>query len=162
MQNQAYIFLIFTLNGFLIGIVFDLFRILRKTFKTIDSITYIEDVLFWLFTGFITLYSIFKFNNGELRGFIFIGITIGALIYMLLFSRIFIKINLYIINVIKKIFNNIVIIPILFIYNVLKKIIFKPILFIIINFRKSVSNFKTKLKSLYNKKKKEEYKKDFT
>lgn len=154
MGNQAYIFLIFILNGFLIGILFDIFRILRKSFKTKDIITYIQDVLFWLISGGIILYTIFKFNNGELRGFIFIGIGLGTILYMLLFSKIFIKINLYIINFLKKLFHFAIIVPIQFICNIIKKLFFKPISFIIINLRKTLSNFKIKTKSLYNNKKK--------
>ena len=56
--NQAYLFLIFTINGIVIGILFDIFRILRKSFKTSDTITYIEDILFWILTGLILLYSV--------------------------------------------------------------------------------------------------------
>ena len=69
--NQAYLFCIFIINGIIIGILFDFFRILRKTFKTSDLITYIEDSLFWILTGIIILYSIFVFNSGEIRFFIF-------------------------------------------------------------------------------------------
>ena len=72
MENQAYLFMIFIFNGFLISILFDIFRILRKSFKINDFITYIQDILFWILTTFIILYSIFKFTNGELRGFLFI------------------------------------------------------------------------------------------
>ena len=57
--NQAYLFLIFALNGFVIGLLFDFFRILRKSFKTADIITYIEDILFWILSGLTVLYSIF-------------------------------------------------------------------------------------------------------
>ena len=46
--SQANLFLIFTLDGILIGLLFDLFRILRKSFKTADVVTYIEDTIFWL------------------------------------------------------------------------------------------------------------------
>lgn len=162
MENQIYIFSIFILNGFLIGLLFDIFRILRKSFKTSDFITYIEDISFWIITGFIILYSIFKFNNGELRGFIFIGIIFGLLIYILAFSKIFIKVNLLIVKFLKKTLYNIVILPVLFISKILKKIVFKPISFLIINLRKSLSNFKTKIKRLFIKKKKNNYKKDFT
>lgn len=162
MENQAYTFLIFILNGFLIGILFDIFRILRKTFKTRDIITYAQDILFWLISAGIILYSTFKFNNGELRSFIFTGIGIGTLLYILLFSKIFIKINLCAINFIKKILHYIIIVPIHFISNIIIKLFFKPISFVIINFKKTLSNFKIKLKTLYNKKKKNNYKKDFT
>ncbi|MBQ2917580.1 MAG: spore cortex biosynthesis protein YabQ [Clostridia bacterium] len=162
MENQAYLFGIFILNGFLIGLLFDIFRILRKSFKTADFITYLQDILFWIITGFIILYSIFKFNNGELRGFIFIGIFCGVLTYMLIFSKIFIKINLSIINFFKKAIHFVIIVPVLFISKFLKKIIFKPISFLIINLRKSLSKFILKIKNLFFNKKKNNYKKDFT
>ena len=85
--NQAYIFLIFVLNGIIIGIVFDFFRILRISFKTKDFVTYIEDFVFWCITGMILLYSIFIFNNGEIRFFMFLGVIIGIMLYMLMVSK---------------------------------------------------------------------------
>ncbi|MBO5478942.1 MAG: spore cortex biosynthesis protein YabQ [Clostridia bacterium] len=63
MNNQAYTFLVFIINGIIIGFLFDCFRILRKSFKTSDIITYIEDILFWIITGIVTLYFIFFYNN---------------------------------------------------------------------------------------------------
>ena len=102
MPNQLYAFAIFILNGFLIGLLFDIFRISRKSFKTPDFVTYIEDIAFWVLSGAMLLYSIFKFNNGELRLFIFIGVFIGTLIYMLIFSRLLINISVYIITSLRK------------------------------------------------------------
>ena len=61
--DQALLFLIFIVNGIIIGLLFDFFRILRRSFKTKDFITYIEDILFWVLTGLLLLYSIFTFNN---------------------------------------------------------------------------------------------------
>lgn len=162
MKNQAYLFAIFILNGFLIGLLFDIFRILRKSFKTKDFVTYIQDIIFWLLAGFIILFSIFKFNDGELRGFIFIGIIIGAIIYFLLFSKIFINVNVFIIDIIKKIIYYALIIPLKTIFKFLSKIIFKPISFIFINFRKILSKIKIKPKKLRKKNKKIKYKKDLT
>ena len=129
--NQAYLFFIFIVNGVLIGILFDFFRILRKSFKTKDFVTYLEDILFWILTGFSILYFIFVFNNGEIRFFMFVAIGIGTIFYMKIFSSVFIKINVNIINFLKKIFVTIIIVPIRFI----KKIFFKPISFIFINIR---------------------------
>lgn len=57
-SNQANLFLIFTINGIVIGLLFDFFRILRKSFNTNDIITYIEDILFWILARFY----IFIFN----------------------------------------------------------------------------------------------------
>ena len=106
--NQAYLFLIFTINGFIIGFIFDFFRILRKSFKTPNIVTYIEDICFWILTGYLLLYSIFVFNNGEIRIFMFLGICIGIILYMLILSKYLIQINVYIIKIFKNITKNIV------------------------------------------------------
>ena len=155
--NQAYLFLVFILNGIIIGILFDFFRILRKSFKTSDIITYFEDLLFWILTGIIILYSIFTFNNGEIRLFIFLAITIGVIAYMLLFSFYVIKVNVLIIkflkNIITRIFNFLSI-PFKYIYKLTQNIFFKPVSFIIINIRKNSTNlFKRVIKISNNNKK---------
>lgn len=142
--SQLYLFSIFILTGFLIGIIFDIFRVLRKSFKTPDLITYIQDILFWILVGILVLYSIFTFNNGELRIFIFIAIFIGFLLYLLLFSKTFILINVSTIMFIKKIITFILKI-ILFPFKQLKKIIIKPVSFITINIRKFFKNIYNKL-----------------
>lgn len=139
-NNQALLFCVFTINGFLIGLLFDFFRILRKSFKTSDIITYIEDILFWILTGIILLYSIFTFNNGEIRFYMFLGVILGCIIYMLLFSRYIVntitKIVLFFKKIIIKIIN-IIIYPLKMLIKMLNKILKKPISFIIINFRKN-------------------------
>lgn len=139
--NQAYIFLIFVLNGIIIGLLFDFFRILRISFKTKDFVTYIEDFIFWILTGIILLYSIFIFNNGEIRFFMFLGIIIGIILYMLIASKYIIKFSVKIIDFIKKLIE----IPINLIIKISKKIFFRPISFIIINIRKKLINFSKKM-----------------
>lgn len=101
--NQAYIFLIFTIEGIIIGLLFDFFRILRKSFKTSNILTYIEDILFWTITGIIMMYTIYIYCNGEIRWYMFIGIGIGVTIYILTVSKYVIKVTVNIINVFKKI-----------------------------------------------------------
>lgn len=142
--NQAYLFFIFIINGIIIGLLFDFFRILRKSFKTPDIITYIEDLLFWILTGFIVLYSIFTFNNGEIRLYMILAIILGAIIYLLVASSYIIKINVTILNFIKKILKkifNILLMPFKFLHKIINKIFIKPSTFLIINIRK----FSTKL-----------------
>lgn len=137
--NQAYLFLIFILNGIIIGLLFDFFRILRKTIKTKDIITYLEDFIFWILTGSIILYSVFTFNNGEIRLYMFIAILIGIITYMIFVSRYFIDINVTIINTVKNIIIKIVqitSIPFAFIFKTLRKFLIKPIWFCFINIRK--------------------------
>ena len=147
--SQANLFLIFTIDGVLIGLLFDVFRILRKSFKTADIVTYIEDVIFWILTGVIILYSIFAFNNGEIRLFMFLGIILGGAFYLLLFSRYVIKASVTIINIIKKCIIEIYKIlsyPIKLIY----KIISKPIKICVINIGKIYRQIFTKSNSEKN------------
>ena len=136
---QLYLFLIFILNGLLIGLLFDFFRILRKAIKTSDLITCIEDIRFWILTGLIILYTIFTYNNGEIRLFMFMAITIGIILYMLLISKFIMEISLKIINFVKKIISiiiNIIKIPIKLLIKLINKIFFNPISFVILNIRK--------------------------
>lgn len=152
--SQAYLFLIFTINGIVIGILFDIFRILRKSFKTSDLITYIQDILFWILTGIILLYSIFTFSNGEVRFYMFLGVFLGCLIYMLAFSKYFININVKIIITTKKIIwkiLSIIIFPLKLIAEFIKKIFFRPINFVTINLKNSQKKLKSIFKLSKNK-----------
>lgn len=155
--NQANLFLIFVINGVIIGLIFDIFRILRKSFKTSDLVTSVEDILFWAITGTIILYSIFVFNNGEIRFYMFIGILLGAILYMLLISHYVIKISVGIISIIKKavifIFK-ILFFPINAIFKIIKNILKKPILFCFINIKKTIRQISTKILKNKNKKSK--------
>ena len=45
----------------------------------------------------------FKFNNGEIRSYIFVGISLGVLIYMLTLSKYIVRCSVIIIKFIKKI-----------------------------------------------------------
>lgn len=144
--NQAYLFLIFTVNGILIGLLFDFFRISRKIIKTSDLMTYIEDIAFWILTGILILYSIFVFNNGELRLFVFLGVLVGALFYMFFISSYVIKINMKIIEICS--------IPFKLIWKIISKLLLNPITFFIINIRKSFTNFLTKIHQITKKCKK--------
>ena len=125
-QEQAYLFLVFSLTGVAIGILFDFFRVLRKTFKTADIITYIEDILFWVLAGILILYNIWYFNNGEIRLFMIIGIIMGALIYTLTLSNLFVSIDSFLMSLIKKALTflyNFFNIPIKLVKDILRKII---------------------------------------
>ena len=156
-ENQAYLFGIFVINGILIGLLFDFFRILRKSFKTNDFITYVEDIVFWILTGIILLYSIFLFNNGEIRLFMLIAVLLGLIIYMLSISRYIIKVNVKIINFFKTIILkiiSIILIPFKYIVKIFRKIFFRPVSFIIINVKKFSTNYLKKFSNKFKNNKK--------
>ena len=148
--DQLYTFLCFLITGFLIGILFDIFRILRKSFKVPDIITYMQDIVFWILTGALLLYSIFTFNNGELRSYVFIGIILGTFFYILLFSKYIIKFTTKLINILKGTIGY----PIKKVFNFLKKKIIKPLYDVINKFYKKIK-FKMKKLNSINMKSKE-------
>ena len=136
-------FLIFIVNGLTIGVLFDIFRILRLSFKTKDFVTYIEDIAFWILTGFIVLYSVFVFNNGEIRFYIFLGIALGVLLYMTIFSSSIIKSSVYIIEFFKKVFGRI--------FNIFKVPVFKILKIVKNIFGRIIKIFKTIKNSIKSK-----------
>lgn len=152
--EQLTSFIYFILTGIVLGIIFDVFRIARRTIKTSDFITNLEDVLFGLMAGVIILITIFKFNNGELRLYIFIGLGIGIILNMLFISKYFIKINVCIINFIKKVLK-FLFKPIISFVKFVKKILFKPFFFVIFNIRKLIEQITKKLTINFKKVKKE-------
>ena len=127
-NNQALLFLIFSLNGVIIGLIFDFFRILRKSFKTTNLVTYIQDILFWIFTGISIIFFMYNFSDGSIRLFIFIGLILGFLLYILTISKYIIKIFVFIIHIFKTIikkFLSAVYIPIMAIKAFIHKTVIK-------------------------------------
>lgn len=129
--SQGHLFLIYTLCGILIGIFFDIFRILRKTFKTSDFITYIEDIIFGIITGIFLIFMVFVVSSGEIRFYMFFALLLGLTTYMLTISKYFIRLNVTVLKFIKMIIYKIlsvILYPIKIVVNLIRKLIAKYIL----------------------------------
>ncbi len=126
-ENDPLIFGIFILCGLVCGIIFDIFKIIRKSFGERERFTNVCDALFWtLFTIFF-LWLNFKSNDGNIRWFLFFGIFMGTFIYFLLFSKVFVFTGVFLTNIIKKVFTfvlKILFYPALFIARKMKKAAF--------------------------------------
>ncbi len=90
--------------AFLIGvgsaILFDIFRSIRKVYKHSVLVTNVEDFIFWLIVTFIFFYVILLFNNGSIRVYFFVSFVIGFFMWILLLSRHFTRMLIYIIRMI--------------------------------------------------------------
>lgn len=84
--SQEQVFILFLSIGIIIGLLLDFFRSIRKVIKTSDTITTIEDIIFITLSSIMIISGIIKLNNGEVRLFLFIGILMGLLIYILTIS----------------------------------------------------------------------------
>lgn len=137
--EQTQIFIIFVIVGIIISFLFDIFRILRKVYKFSNMLIYMQDILFWLLTGIIILQAIFKFNSGDIRIFLFLGIFVGVFIYISLFSIYVIKIGSFILKLMNTLIRKLI--------NVFKVPICKILDFMIKYFRNLRKNVLKKLKS---------------
>jgi spore cortex biosynthesis protein YabQ len=137
--SQAYIFLCSIAGGIAIAFIYDLFRIRRKAVKAGNFITYLEDLIFWLLVAVIIFAVIFFSNDGEMRGYIFIGTALGVILYMLLFSKLVMKSALFVIHIIAKVlkfFWFVISYP----FRLVCRLISIPAGFIVINLRKSAQS----------------------
>ena len=104
LTDQTLTFLYSVLSGMLLGVIYIIFKCLRKAFKNRKLPTVVFDVTFMLvFTAVTCLFSI-GFTNGfvryyviagELAGFILVKLTLGIALYKLfeLIFKLFSKIS---------------------------------------------------------------------
>lgn len=123
--TQGQIFILFFLLGIVIGGIYDIFRVIRKNFKTSDFVTQIEDIIFLIISGILILCFILKFCIGEIRFYVFIAIFLGILLYFLTISKPYVIILNIVVKFCKKIlsfFVNLIKIPYIFIKKHIKKL----------------------------------------
>lgn len=68
-------------SGWLLGIVFDGYRVISRPFKLNRFTFSILDIVFWLFATVLVFRMLYLSNYGELRLFIFIGLLLGLWFY---------------------------------------------------------------------------------
>ena len=105
MLDQLYIVISFFFSGIVIGILFDLFRSTRRSFKIPNIIIYIEDALFRILTGLIIILTIFICTDGQIRLYMILMLITGAFIYFSLVSKFVIIINVKLLNLVQSIIN---------------------------------------------------------
>lgn len=101
--SQEQVFILFFVTGIIIGMIFDFFRVIRKSFRVPDYVTFIQDILFLILSGSIIIFGIILLNSGEIRFFLFLAIFFGMLIYFLTISNLYVIILYEIVNLCKKI-----------------------------------------------------------
>ena len=73
--------------GVFLAFCYDCIRIFRMLFIHKNWVIDLEDLVFWLLTAWITFGTLFIYNRGALRGYAFLGMFLGVLIYALTLSR---------------------------------------------------------------------------
>ena len=137
--------------GVMMGVVFDLIRILRKIIKHPNFFVQIEDMLYWVACAFFGFYMLYICNYAAIRPFIFIGIILGALFYYLTFSIWFMKLATIVIDYIKKLIRKLIgylLIPLRWII----KTLMWPLRYLVLKWRKLKWHIKLRYRQFLRKK----------
>ena len=90
-MGQGSIFLIMTAMGFAMGLFYDIFRILRRSKEKSPKTAgvAVQDILFWSISTAALFFLLLNTNFGQIRGYVFLGVAIGLVLYFQTLSRIF-------------------------------------------------------------------------
>jgi len=141
MSGQAWLFLSTVLVGAAIGLLYDAFRIFRRTAPHRSLAVQLEDLLFWLAATGLTFYYMLHRNSGEIRPFVLLGVAIGLVLYFATISRLVLTVFVAVVEYVKKVVAaviGILLIPLRFAANLLKP----PVTFALQSTRKQANKVK--------------------
>lgn len=102
--DQTRLFLLAIGLGFLLGVVYDLFRVVRMAFTMRRAGVFIQDVLFFLVCAAVTFVFLLAVNQGEIRGFIIAGEVLGFLIYYFSLGLLAMRVSSFLVHATQRIF----------------------------------------------------------
>ncbi len=101
-SEELYIFLATIYGGILIGLIYDLYRIIRGIFRPKKIATIVEDLIFWIIIAITAFFVLLFSNDGQLRFYTFLGFGIGATMYIWILSPYVVRSIVIIMRLIKK------------------------------------------------------------
>lgn len=90
--EQTHVFLMCIGFGFVLGIFYDLVRLIRKTFFPLKKALIIQDILYCVISTFAVFCFLLCINNGEARFFTFLGLAFGWVIYYFTFGVLVVRV----------------------------------------------------------------------
>lgn len=67
--------------GMAVLLIYDVIRGFRRVISHTQFWVSLEDIMFWIATGIMTFHFLYRYNQGQLRGFFFFGLLIGMFAY---------------------------------------------------------------------------------
>lgn len=123
--EQLYAFGITIIGGVAMGVVFDLFRVLRSSAHPRGVLTWVSDILYWVSVTPLVAGLLLHANWGELRFYVVLGIALGLMLYFTLCSPFVLELLLliwrtvgYVVSLTVHIVWSIVILPVMMVRNV--------------------------------------------
>lgn len=87
--------------GVVFCLVYDILRAIRKVLYFTSAAVFFQDIFYSIFCALFTFIFLLSITNGELRGFVFISISLGFFLSRFTFSKIWIWLLKKIIGFIK-------------------------------------------------------------
>ncbi len=91
--------------GIIFCILYDVLRAFRKVISFSAISMFFQDIFFSLVLAFTTFTYLLSVTNGELRGFVFVGILAGFVLARMTFSIIFVRFLKWIIGLVYGLFS---------------------------------------------------------
>lgn len=101
--SQLFLFFVFFVVGVVTALMFDTFRATGKVAFSGMFFFVLKDILFWIITTFLIFFICLKYNDGEIRFFMFLAVVLGALVYFKTVSKYVVAFLCLIIEFVKKI-----------------------------------------------------------
>lgn len=87
-KSQILTFFYAVTLGIILSVLFDFFKTIRISYKHNNIFVFIEDIVFFLISTFLTFMFLMARCNGEFRTYVISAILIGFFIYRITLSKI--------------------------------------------------------------------------
>ncbi|MBM7872005.1 spore cortex biosynthesis protein YabQ [Clostridium pascui] len=81
------------ISGVLTGMLFDIYRIIRGFERTNKIITFIEDMLFWIFSSIVVFIFLLFTNYAYIGFYVYLLIALGIYVYLRFLSKVILSIE---------------------------------------------------------------------
>lgn len=90
--------------GVLLCVFYDIIKSLRLTFDFSSVAIFLQDIIYACVSAFVTFLFLLSVTNGEMRGYVIFGVSVGFILSRFTLSRFFCKILKIIFSSIKMLF----------------------------------------------------------
>jgi spore cortex biosynthesis protein YabQ len=88
-------------SGIVMGVVFDIYRVLQQKLRLHRWLTSVFDLLYWLAATAFVFLGLLSSNDGQLRLYVFLALIVGLWFYFIKWSSLTIRIVLWFIHIIE-------------------------------------------------------------
>lgn len=141
--SEVIVFFEACILGVFFGAFYDVFRIIRLSFKNPKLLIFFEDLLYFIVLTIASFIMVVMKNDGFLRSFLIIGELLGMILYFFSISIVVIKSANLIIKMVKNALN--------FIYKITLKPVIALFCYIMSNITIAFNAIKNKIKNISSK-----------